>query len=99
MYAGRSGPLSVEACRRLVSKRRAHRPRLPKTVAKRNVLGSIRPVSTRPTAALLRRPGHWEGDLIVGSMSRSAIVTLACRASRLTLLADLPEGHSAPAPR
>ena len=96
VYAGRSGPLSVDACRRLVSKRRARRPRQPKTTAKRNVLGLIRPVSTRPAAAGLRRPGHWEGDLIVGSMNRSAIVTLACRASRYTLLADLPEGHGAP---
>ena len=33
------------------------------------------------------------------SMNCSTIVTLACRASRLTLLADLPEGHSPPAPR
>ena len=96
VYAGRCGPLSIDACRRLVSKRRARRPRQPKTVAKRNVLGPIRPVATRPAAAGLRRPGHWEGDLIVGSMNRSAIVTLACRASRITLLADLPNGHSAP---
>ena len=96
VYAGRSGPLSIDACRRLVSKRRARRPRQPKTVAKRNVLGPIRPLSTRPVAAALRRPGHWEGDLIIGSKNRSAIVTLACRASRFTLLADLPEGHSAP---
>lgn len=96
VYAGRRGPLSVEACRRLVSKRRARRPRRPKETAKRNVLGPIRPVSTRPLAAELRLPGHWEGDLIVGTMNRSAIVTLVCRASRFTLLADLPEGHTAP---
>ena len=96
VYAGRSGPLSVESCRQLVSKRRARRPRQPKTTAKRNVLGPIRPVSTRPAAALLRRPGHWEGDLIVGSKNRSAVVTLVCRTSRLTLLADLPNGHRAP---
>jgi transposase, IS30 family len=96
VYAGRSGPLSHEACRRLVSKRRARRPRRPKTVAKRNVLGPIRSIHARPAAAALRRPGHWEGDLIVGAKNRSAIVTLACRASRLTLLADLPEGHTAP---
>ena len=95
VYAGRSGPLSVEACRRLVSKRRQRRPRRPKDTAKRNVLGPIRPISSRPAAAGLRLPGHWEGDLIVGSMNRSAIVTLACRASRYTLLADLPEGHGA----
>jgi IS30 family transposase len=96
LYLGRSGPLSIESCRRLVSKRRARRPRQPKTVAKRNVLGPIRPVSARPAAATLRWPGHWEGDLIVGSKNRSAIVTLACRTSRYTLLADLPNGHTAP---
>ena len=60
------------------------------------MLGAIRPVSTRPAAAGLRRPGHWEGDLIIGAKNRSAIVTLVCRASRFTLLADLPNGHCAP---
>ena len=60
------------------------------------MLGAIRPVSTRPAAAGLRRPGHWEGDLIIGAKNRSAIVTLVCRASRFTLLADLPNGHTAP---
>lgn len=41
--------------------------------------------------------GHFEGDLIVGSFNRSAIVTIFDRASRFNLLADLPEGHTAQA--
>ena len=95
VFAGRCGPLSVEACRRLVSKRRQRRPRRPKDTAKRNVLGPIRLLSSPPAAAGFRLPGHWEGDLIVGSMNRSAIGTPAYRESRYTLLADLPEGHGA----
>jgi transposase, IS30 family len=96
VYAGRRGPLSIEACRRLVSKRRQRRPRRPREVARRaNVLGEIRRVQDRPIGALLRHIGHWEGDLIMGTANRSAVVTLVCRASRYTLLADLPEGHGA----
>ena len=41
------------------------------------------------------RIGDWEGDLIVGRMSRSAIGTLVDRRSRLLRLVHLPDGHSA----
>jgi transposase, IS30 family len=41
------------------------------------------------------RIGDWEGDIIVGRMSRSAIGTLVGRSSRYLLLIHLPHGHSA----
>ncbi|WP_296367026.1 IS30 family transposase [Pseudonocardia sp.] len=41
------------------------------------------------------RIGHWEGALIVGRMSQSAIGTLVERRSRLVRLVHLPDGHSA----
>ena len=41
--------------------------------------------------------GHLEGDLILGSFNRSAIVTVFDRASRYLWLADLPEGQNADA--
>ncbi|WP_243795642.1 IS30 family transposase [Saccharopolyspora gloriosae] len=44
-------------------------------------------------------PGHWEGDLIVGTRSESAIVTLVERSTRYVLLGHLPGRHTAEAVR
>ena len=42
-----------------------------------------------------RIPGHWEGDLIVGTASKSAIGTVVERATGYLLLLHLPDGHTA----
>ena len=40
-------------------------------------------------------PGHWEGDLIIGKASKTAVATLAERSSRFCLIIALPEGRTA----
>jgi transposase, IS30 family len=57
-------------------------------------------IDHRPAdAALRQRIGDWEGDLIIGRSSQSAIGTLVDRTSRYVRLIHLPASHDAPALR
>jgi IS30 family transposase len=48
-----------------------------------------------PEALDRTEPGHWEGDLIVGTQNRSAIGTLVERTSRYTILVHVPDDKTA----
>jgi IS30 family transposase len=75
------------------TRRKGHRS--PEQRTRRFVDGMVM-ISERPAEVEDRAvPGHWEGDLIVGTRNESAIVTLVERSTRYVMLGHLPGGHTA----
>ena len=88
------GELRRELARCLRSGRAARKAR--GTTDGRGRIPGMVMISERPAEADDRAvPGHWEGDLILGEGSRSAVGTLVERSTRMTLLLHLPDGKSA----
>jgi len=92
------GALRAELTRCLRSGRARRRP-----AGRARPMGELRDmvlVSERPAEVDDRAvPGHWEGDLIIGKGTRSAIGTLVERQTRYVMLVALPHGRTAEAVR
>ncbi len=96
LYVQSRGEFRRELTRYLRRRQPRRRPHT-RTNETRGRLPDAVPLSDRPAEAADRAvPGHWEGDLVLGSHG-SAIATLVERHSRFVLLAALPHGKTADA--
>jgi IS30 family transposase len=98
LYVQGRGELRRDLTRRLRTGRTLRKPRRSVGERRGRIPGMVN-ISQRPAEVADRAvPGHWEGDLILGSTaSSSAIGTLVERASRFVMLLHLPDGHGADA--
>jgi len=98
LFVQSRGELKRELTRYLRTRRALRRPRGTRPYYHGS--GKLRDpvhISERPAEAADRAvPGHWEGDLLLGS-GGSAIVTLVERTSRFVVLIRLPRGRSSEA--
>lgn len=95
LYVQTRGSLRADLAKRLSTRRRARVPRSRVDRRGKQYADAFK-ISDRPAEADDRAvPGHWEGDLIVGTASKSAIGTLVERSTRYTILLHLPDGHRA----
>ena len=99
LYVQGRGHLRADLHQHLRTGRAVRRPRRPAAKSSGKIPDMIL-ISERPAEVADRAvPGHWEGDLILGSNCRSAIATLVERQSRYTMLVHLPDDHGAIAVR
>ncbi|HEX5300245.1 MAG TPA: IS30 family transposase [Streptosporangiaceae bacterium] len=97
LYVQGRGALRRELAACLRTGRALRKPRRKDGERRGKIPGMVM-ISERPAEAEDRAvPGHWEGDLIAGAGSRSAIGTLVERSTRFVLLLHLPSGHGADA--
>ena len=90
---GRGG-LRKELARHLRTRRLVRQPKKRVSSGQGRILDRIM-ISQRPAEAADRAvPGHWEGDLLVGTRT-NAIGTLVERSTRYAMLFVLPDGLSA----
>jgi IS30 family transposase len=94
LYVQSRGQLRADLAKCLSTKRTARKSR--SHTERRGRFNDVFTISQRPAEAADRAvPGHWEGDLILGSRGTSAIGTLVERSTRFTILLHLPDDHTA----
>ena len=97
LYVQGRGALNRDLVKHLRTGRTLRKPHRTSNQRRARITGMV-PISARPPEVADRAvPGHWEGDLIVGKDSGSAIGTLVERQTRFLLLLHLPTDHGATA--
>jgi IS30 family transposase len=96
LYVQGRGGLRRELTKHLRTGRSIRRPRRVEGERRGRIPGMVNIAERPPEVEDRAVPGHWEGDLIVGKDSRSAIGTLVERTTRFVILLHLPRDHSAP---
>ena len=94
LYVQTRGSLRTDLYRQLSTRR----PRRVPQGSRRNTspYKEAFKISQRPAEVADRAvPGHWEGDLIMGTPGTPAVGTLVERSTRFTILLHLPERHDA----
>jgi len=100
LYVQGRGHLRADLHQHLRTGRAVRRPRRSTAKGPSGKIPDMILISQRPAEVADRAvPGHWEGDLILGSNCRSAIATLVERQTRYAMLVHLPQGHGAIAVR
>ncbi|QIG41141.1 IS30 family transposase [Microbacterium sp. 4R-513] len=93
LYVQSRGALKQELTRYLRTGRGLRHPSR-KVGQRKNRIPNMVNIVQRPAEADDRAvPGHWEGDLIIGTRNLSAIGTLVERSSNFTMLVPLPDGY------
>ncbi len=96
LYVQTRGGLRKDLAAKLALKRRARKPRGVVDARNKSLYREAFTIRDRPAEAADRAvPGHWEGDLILGTANGSAVGTLVERTTRFVILLHLPGTHDA----
>ena len=100
IYVHARGELTRELSRQLRRGRAARKAHRQPDARRPRFVDPTNAITKRPTEVESREiPGHWEGDLIIGTLNGSAIATLVERSTRFVLLGHLGRERSAEAVR
>jgi transposase, IS30 family len=96
LYVQTRGGLRADLHQKLSLKRSQRKARGSTDGRGKSIYAEAFTISQRPPEVADRAvPGHWEGDLILGTGNASAVGTLVERSTRFTILLHLPDRHDA----
>nr|MDT0522353.1 IS30 family transposase [Streptomyces sp. DSM 41633] len=95
VYFQARGGLKKEVAQALRSGRTCRKPNRNPGERYQRFVDPMIMIADRPDIEDRAVPGHWEGDLIMGELNKTAIATLVERATRYTKLVHLPGSHEA----